>query len=251
MNTSKTIGNNIVYLTEISSTNIYASQLIKENKAEEGTVIIAKKQTSGKGQAKNKWESEDGKNLTISIILSPIFLPVDKQFFLSKTVSLAIIDFLRELSIDNLFIKWPNDIYVGKQKIAGILIENSILGGKYVNVVIGIGLNINQTQFSREIPNPVSLKLLSNKQYNIDDCLNILLNKIEARYEQLKSLKYSIIDNEYLNVLLNFNVWANYLYNYMTITAKVVGINKYGKLLLERKDNAIIECDLKEIKFII
>jgi len=251
LNTSKTIGNNIIYLTVISSTNIYASQLIKENKAEEGTVVIAKKQTSGKGQAKNKWESEDGKNLTISIILSPIFLPVEKQFFLSKTVSLAIIDFLRELSIDNLFIKWPNDIYVGKRKIAGILIENSILGGKYVNVVIGIGLNINQTQFSKEIPNPVSLKLLSNKQYNIDDCLNILLNKIEARYEQLKSLKYSIIDNEYLNVLLNFNVWANYLYNYKTIIAKVVGINKYGKLLLERKDNTIIECDLKEIKFII
>jgi len=248
---SKIIGKNIIKLTEVNSTNLFASQLIKENNVIEGTVIIAESQTSGKGQAESKWESESGKNLTFSIILIPVFLPLASQFLLSKVVSLAIIDFLNKLSINNLTIKWPNDIYVGKQKIAGILIENMILGREYTTAIIGIGININQTQFSSNVPNPISLKLLSNKDFNIEECLNALLIEVEKRYNQLKFLKYQLIDNDYLKALYNFNKWSSYSYLSKIIIARIIGVNKYGKLILEKENNTMIECDLKEIKYVI
>jgi BirA family transcriptional regulator, biotin operon repressor / biotin---[acetyl-CoA-carboxylase] ligase len=241
---------NIIRLSEVNSTNIYASQLINENKATEGTVIIAYDQISGKGQAENKWESEKGKNLTFSIILKPFFLDVSRQFLISKIVSLSILDFLKSLSIKNLSIKWPNDIYIDNNKIGGILIENSIKGLTYNTAIIGIGININQTKFSSSIPNPISLKLLLNKDFNIEDCLNVILEKLETWYNRLKLKNYAPIDNEYLNSIYNFNIWSNYLYQTQTITAKILGVNKYGILLLEKEDKTIIECDLKEIKYL-
>ena len=251
MNNSRTIGENIIYLSEVNSTNLYASQLIKDNKFSEGTVVVAQNQTSGKGQAENKWVSENGKNLTFSVILTPVFLSAERQFLLSKIVSLSIIDFLNKFSILDISIKWPNDIYVGNKKIAGILIENSIKGLKYDTSIVGIGLNINQTQFSADIPNATSLKILLNKDFDLKECLNSLLEKLETWYDQLKLQNYQLIDDEYLNSIYNFNKFLPYIYMYQKITARIIGVNKYGKLQLEKEDNTIIDCDFREIEFTI
>lgn len=251
METSKSFYKNIIQIYEVDSTNNFASRLISENKGSEGTIIVAKKQISGKGQADNKWESEDGKNLTFSIILKPDFLEVACQFMISKMVSLSLMDFLKNLSIDNISIKWPNDIYIGNNKIAGILIENSIKGIVYNYAIVGIGININQTQFSSGIPNPVSLKLIFEKELNIDECLKEILDVLETRYTQLKENKFKLIDNDYLNSLYNFNIWASYIYKNQKIMAKIVGVNKFGTLLLIKEDATTIECDIKEIKYII
>jgi len=251
LNNSRTIGENIIYLSEVNSTNLYASQLIKDNKFSEGTVVVAQNQTSGKGQAENKWVSENGKNLTFSVILTPVFLSAERQFLLSKIVSLSIIDFLNKFSILDISIKWPNDIYVGNKKIAGILIENSIKGLKYDTSIVGIGLNINQTQFSADIPNATSLKILLNKDFDLKECLNSLLEKLETWYDQLKLQNYQLIDDEYLNSIYNFNKFLPYIYMYQKITARIIGVNKYGKLQLEKEDNTIIDCDFREIEFTI
>ena len=137
------------------------NQLIKNTEVAEGTVVLAKEQTSGRGQVNNTWESSYGDNLLMSIVLYPEFLHAGNQFLLSKFVSLAIVDFL-SYYLENVTIKWPNDIYVGNKKIAGVLIENSLRGAFISSSVVGIGLNVNQTEFSSSIPNPTSLKNESN-----------------------------------------------------------------------------------------
>ncbi len=245
------IGKNIIRLKEVNSTNQYASQIIKKGNIDEGTVIITSNQTSGKGQAENKWESEKGLNLTFSIILTPSFLPIDKQFLISKISSLAVLGFLKKLFVENASIKWPNDIYIGRSKIAGILIENSIKGETIDTTIIGIGININQTQFSSEIPNPTSLKMLFNKNLDLNECLDIFLQEINEWYNLLKFNNYSFIDKEYLNSLYVFNKWSQFNYLNQKITARIKGVSKYGKLLLEKEDGNNIECDLKEIKYLI
>ena len=123
--TDEIIGRNLIELNIVDSTNEYLKRLIKESDVEEGTVILADFQTKGKGQKDGYWESEKGKNLTFSIILYPTSLDVQKQFYLSMSISLGIIEFLSHLSVKSK-IKWPNDIYVNNNKVAGILIENSI-----------------------------------------------------------------------------------------------------------------------------
>ncbi|HHN48489.1 MAG TPA: biotin--[acetyl-CoA-carboxylase] ligase, partial [Bacteroidales bacterium] len=159
-----------VRLDTTPSTNAYANMLIKKNKALNGMLITAVAQTAGKGQDKNFWESKPNENLTISIIVKPYNLMPARQFILNKITSLAIRDFvmmhLKDVAVS---IKWPNDVYADDQKIAGILISNTIEGQEITWSVIGIGVNINQTKFESPAPNPVSLKLLSGANYVLDD----------------------------------------------------------------------------------
>src|SRR5680860_150521 len=156
---------NIIVLKDVESTNNYANQLILSN-AEEGTVVLAQFQKKGRGQQGNQWESQSGKNLLASIILYPKFLKAGNQFLISKMVSLGLVEYLRH-EVRDVSIKWPNDIYIGNKKIAGILIENAIKGRNLFSTVIGVGLNLNQKNFLSDAPNPVSLYQLTGKEYNI------------------------------------------------------------------------------------
>jgi BirA family biotin operon repressor/biotin-[acetyl-CoA-carboxylase] ligase len=160
----------IIYLNEVESTNNYANQLILSDAAEEGTVVLAQYQTHGKGQHGNVWESETGKNLLMSIIWYPGFLPASQQFMISKIVSIAITDCVNDI-IDDCKIKWPNDIYIGNQKLAGILIENSVKGSHLSSSVVGIGLNVNQQVFISAAPNPVSLFQITGVIYEISELM--------------------------------------------------------------------------------
>lgn len=145
------IGSKIVFIKNLPSTNTYAVSLLKEGDIPEGTIIYTNFQASGRGQMGNTWESEDGKNLLISIIIFPKMIKPAKQFIISKTVSLGIYDFLRR-HINNVLIKWPNDIYVNNDKIAGILIENSLLNDEIESTIVGIGINVNQQKFLCRLP---------------------------------------------------------------------------------------------------
>ena len=128
--TSPIIGKHIIQLEKVPSTNDYALKLLSKSTPEEGTIISTNSQTMGKGLAGNGWESQAGKNLTISIILKPSFLNPSKQFYISKIIALAVHEFLSG-QLKNVRIKWPNDIYVNNDKIAGILIENSVIGNNF------------------------------------------------------------------------------------------------------------------------
>jgi len=164
------IGSEIIFLSNVVSTNTTAADYIRSGMTREGMVIRAGYQSAGKGQLGNSWESEDGKNLLFSIILFPNMLAATEQFLLCEFISLGIHDYLNTI-ISGCKIKWPNDIYAGDDKIAGILIENSLAGNAITSSVAGIGLNINQEVFSEQIPNPVSLKMITGINYDTDLCL--------------------------------------------------------------------------------
>ena len=245
---AKFIGNKTIKLEAVSSTNSYALNLVKKDFVEEGVAIVSKYQTSGKGQQNNFWESEKTKNLLLSIILHPDFVRVEEQFLVSKAVSLAVADFVSTKAA-NVTIKWPNDIYVDNRKISGILIENTLSGNVISNTIVGIGLNINQTDFISDAPNPVSLKSLTSKTYNVDDCFNQLCFYIEKRYVELKK-KLININSDYLKRLYRFNSFNLYESKGEKFVAKIIGVENNGELILETKQKEIRKYFFKEVSFL-
>lgn len=242
---------NIIHLPETGSTNSYAIEMLAKARPDEGCVIITDHQTNGKGTDSNTWESEKGKNLTFSIILYPT-ITADRQFILNKAISLGICNFLRaELNHDDITIKWPNDIYITDKKVCGILIQNSIIGNHFDYMVIGIGLNINQTVFVSDAPNPVSLKQITGKEYDLEKLLQNLLKSVFEKYLRVLSGQGLLIENEYYNALYRLMEWHEFRINNSKTIARITGTNEYGQLVLETESGLLLNCDLKEVQFII
>lgn len=243
------IGSKYIYIDTLTSTNTYASTLLKSETVPEGTIIYTYFQTNGKGQRGNYWESENGKNLLISIIIYPVTIELSQQFIISKAISLALCDFLKENDVDAC-IKWPNDIYVGDDKIAGILIESGLMKGKIENTIIGIGLNINQQIFRSGAPNPVSLSLIKGKEFDLKDCLTKLVSIIDNRYLQLRNNEFLKIDKEYLEKLYRYGELKQFRDKNRTYTGRIVSVDSEGNLLIEDESGAIINYSFKEVEFI-
>ncbi|NCC70975.1 biotin--[acetyl-CoA-carboxylase] ligase [bacterium] len=239
---------NIISFLELESTNNYAKELISKDNPVEWTIINADFQTAGRGQQGNSWESQASENLTFSIILKPVFLHPSQQFKLNKAVSLGISDFLKKYNIDNVKIKWPNDIYVDNNKIAGVLIENTIIGSEYSYCIIGIGININQLNCSTNIKNFTSLRKITRKYYYNNKCLNDLLICIYSRYLKLID-NPEIIDSDYYENLYLLGKTKKFIINNKNIEATITGVNEYGMLLLKTQDNKEFCCNFKEIVF--
>lgn len=243
------IGKKIIRFDEISSTNATANEMLTDKKLPEGTVISARYQNAGKGHGKNKWESKPGKNLTISIILYPLFLKAEEQFFLSMIISLGIKDLL-ELFTENIKIKWPNDIWVGNDKISGILIENSISGNKFDYSIAGIGININQENFSKDIVNPLSLTQITGEHHPLDKTLNLLCKQLDSRYNQLKDAGNRVsIRTEYINNLYLFMENVRFQQGERQFTAKITGIDPAGRLIIEHKSGKTEKFGFHEVSF--
>lgn len=244
---------NIIILDLVGSTNDFMLEYIKSGKiSEEGSLVVANYQYAGKGLDQNKWESEAGKNLTFSILLKPKFLKADQQFQLTKIISLAVFDFIRNyLPNERIKVKWPNDIYVGNKKIAGMLINNTIKGKDIMYTVVGIGININQQRFSSDIKNATSLWHYLSTDLKLDYCLKNVLSHIEKRYRQLKDNDSYQINFDYKKALYRLNDFNLYKYKETVISARITGVNEYGQIKLIQKDGTEIICDLKEIEFII
>ncbi|MBO4871537.1 MAG: biotin--[acetyl-CoA-carboxylase] ligase [Muribaculaceae bacterium] len=165
-----------ILLRETASTNTYLARMAEMLPT--GTVIYTHKQTAGRGQKGNSWEAEPGKNLTFSMLLKQLDVPVRSQFLISEAVSLAIVDVVKQW-VDNVRVKWPNDIYCGDRKLCGILIENSLDNAGIAHTVIGVGLNVNQTEFVSDAPNPVSLAQLAQREFDLEQVLHQVCEAIE------------------------------------------------------------------------
>jgi BirA family biotin operon repressor/biotin-[acetyl-CoA-carboxylase] ligase len=222
---------------------------MRESEVTEGTVFLAYEQTSGRGQHKNFWESEPGANLTFSVVVYPDFLEIRHQFMLSKVVVLGIYKALYKY-VDNLKVKWPNDIYAGTKKLGGILIENSIMYGLLKSSVIGIGLNVNQIQFTGDAPNPVSLKNLTNEHYDCDRILSEVLSGINWYYNLLREGEEEQIDEEYTSKLYRLNEVCQYRTEDEDFEGEIIGVNEIGQLLIRRSDGKILDFHFKEVEFL-
>ena len=241
----------ILRFDELNSTNVYLYDKISENHDISDTVVVAGHQTEGRGMDKNRWESEAGKNLLFSIALNVNFLEAENQFKISQAVSVAIVETLSQF-IDNqkLFIKWPNDIYFGDKKLAGMLIQNTIEGRMMGTSIIGIGLNVNQIEFSKDIPNPISLKMISGLEFDLENLLNLLISGIKNSVESLRfEENQKEINKKYISKSYRFGIWADYYYQNQVKSLIINGFDKYGRLLLRDKEGADIVCDVKELQF--
>jgi len=223
----------------------------KKQKVKEGTVIVTGSQQSGKGLGENKWESEPHKNLTLSIIFYPDFLKTSKQFLLNKIAALAVSDFIKTIVRHNqVNVKWPNDVFIDNYKSAGILIETSTQNNILEYAVIGIGLNINQTVFRSDAPNPTSLKLIEARDFDLNQCFNELVKSMDERYFQLKQGEEDEINYDYLNSLYLYQKDAKYKIGEENFMASIIGISDIGKLILQKENGRIIECNFKEVEFL-
>lgn len=171
----------IIHLTNITSTNDYLLSL----KSQEDIVAVSDYQTRGKGMGTNRWESEPGKNLLFSILLHPTWIPVNQQYLLSMAEAVALCDTLREVT-DDITIKWPNDIYWKDKKISGTRIDVNLSGGILADMVIGTGINVNQTEFLSDAPNPVSLKQITGREHDREALLKDILKRFQPLQQMLK-----------------------------------------------------------------
>lgn len=244
------IGSKLIFYRNIESTNNLAYGLVKSESVPEGTIIYTNYQSAGRGQKVNRWESEDGRNLLFSIVLFPVMVKPEDQFIISMFISLGICDFLKTL-IPACKIKWPNDIYAGDDKIAGILIESSITGDSLNSSIAGIGLNINQDHFPVNVPNPVSLKMLTGKEFDTDLCLKNLAGFLDKRYKQLISDELSGIRNEYISSLYRLNEWHNYNTRNGIFSGRIISVTDTGCLNIELRNKEINDFSFKEIDFIV
>jgi BirA family transcriptional regulator, biotin operon repressor / biotin---[acetyl-CoA-carboxylase] ligase len=242
-------GNKMIKLQSIDSTNNYATARMYAEDWQEGTVVQADFQSNGKGQPGNYWESEKDKNLLCSIALKPCFLPIRNQFLISKAISLSVMNVV-ENYVAEVMVKWPNDIYVGQRKIAGILIENSILGNSLEYSIAGIGLNINQLEFCSDAPNPVSLAQLTRQHYPVEVLLNELLFYFEKWYSDLKSGQIEKVNHAYEERLYQLGILACYRDRYGTFSGRILGVNPIGQLRVEDNEKKIREYHFKEITFL-
>jgi BirA family biotin operon repressor/biotin-[acetyl-CoA-carboxylase] ligase len=241
---------NVFEFEEVNSTNMVAEMLIAQGKPLEGSVISARFQRGGQGMGKNFWESRTGENLLMSIIVYPTFIRPDQQFLLNKISSMAVMDTVMYFIMpEGISIKWPNDIYAGQGKISGILIKNVISGNKITSSIIGIGLNVNQVDFSNQIPNPVSMKMITDKTFNIIKVRKQLCAYFDHYYSLLCRGMFEEIDKLYLHALLNHNVEARYRVSNETFTGIIEGVTEFGRLQVKH-GSRLREFDIKEIEYL-
>jgi len=232
----------------IGSTNNYAATQLLTKRLPEGSVFVADSQVDGRGQASNKWESEPNMNLTFSILLFPDFIKISRQFEISKAISLGVTDFLKDLT-EQVSIKWPNDIYIGRGKVAGILIENSVRIDKISSCIVGIGLNVNQQAFVGNSPNPVSLSQITHQVYNLEASLSELCLKIDKRYLQLRNGASRQIDEHYTEMLYQLGIWSGYSDENGDFEGRIMGVDQIGRLLIETRSGKINSYHFKEVVF--
>ena len=237
------------HVNELTSTNEYLWKLSEKQELEDFYTISAGFQNSGKGQDDNVWESAEGQNILLSIIVNPSFLLAENVFQISRWVSLAIVDYLKEKGLRNILIKWPNDIYIDDKKIAGILIQNAMLGHHISKSMIGIGLNINQTVFVSDAPNPVSLKQLTQQDYSVNNEISSLIKNLQMDYKLLKSTPQQLIQ-DYHQLLYQRDQWCDYQIGEGIVKGMIKGVDQYGRLLLEKWNDKSLVLDIKEIQFL-
>ena len=204
-------------IEETTSTNDDA----RDAKYRHGDIVWAERQTAGRGQRGHKWSSAEGLNLTFSLVLEPRFLPAGEQFLLNEAVALALTDTFAQFGIAAR-IKWTNDIYAGDKKLVGILIEHSYSGQTLARTIVGIGINVNQTEFAPALPNPVSMAMVAGRTFDRGEVLEAFRRHIGFRYPDGTPTE-----------------------------ASIEGVRPTGELLLRHADGTLREYLFKEIEFVI
>ena len=238
-----------IALDETISTNRYAKEL-PEDESHELTLVTAEFQTAGHGAGTNRWESERSQNLLFSLISYPKGLLANQMFALSEVTALAIRDALSSYT-PGFQIKWPNDIYYNDKKISGMLIENDLRGKWVHRSIIGVGVDINQTSFLSDAPNPVSLAQILGKAVERNQVLNSILLQFNHYYGMMEREQFSELHNRYMQHLYRRNALHPYADATGTFQARIIDVEPTGHLVLECQNGEQRRYDFKEVSFLI
>lgn len=238
----------IIRLDSTGSTNSWVAQ--NEASLPSPCLVYCREQTAGRGQRGNSWESQPGMNVTASLMFHPCQMHAASQFAISEAIALAITDFLREEGMDAM-VKWPNDIYVGDKKICGILVENVVTGVNISRTIAGFGININQTEFFSDAPNPVSLRLISGKTYDIEEEVNKISRFLDKYLDAIQI-------NQDIHQLFLERLWRKEgFFNYrekksdVVFSARIHDVGRDGMLTLAMQDDQKKTYAFKEVEFIL
>jgi BirA family biotin operon repressor/biotin-[acetyl-CoA-carboxylase] ligase len=242
----------LIEFEELSSTNDFARDRIDSGESAHGDVIVTNYQSKGRGQGIASWISEASKNLLFSMILHPENLPAEKYFYVSMITALSVKDCLEQiLPAGMLRIKWPNDIYAGQKKIAGLLIQNDMSNNQINNSIIGIGLNVNQTSFPYNLPNPVSVKNILGTTQLIDVLLNDILRRFTSYYHDLSLTKFEQIKSLYTNSLFQLNETKTYEdHKNEEFSGKIRGVEDDGRLIVD-VEGTCQTFEMKSIRYLL
>lgn len=232
---------------EVTSTN----DLAREAKFVQGDVLWAEHQTAGRGQRGHTWLSQRGENLTFTLVVEPTFLPAREQFLLSEAAALALVDMLLSYHIEAR-IKWTNDIYVGDKKLVGMLIEHFYSGSTLRRTLVGIGLNVHQTEFDSELPNPISMRQLRGETFSREEILDRFLEAFEARYALLEAGQAERLQADYRKQM--YRLGEEQLFRTPDGTefvAHIEGVEAGGALQLRLSDQSRRSYQFKEVEFVV
>jgi len=239
----------LIKLDAIDSTNDFLKALSSQDELENFTTVTAENQTKGKGQMGGKWESEIGKNLIMSVLVKDFLFDNEQVFNLSIVVSLAVSEVLKSLNIPDISIKWPNDILSYNKKLVGILIENTLKSDGRIVSVVGIGINVNQTNFA-ELPTASSMAVIAGKSFDKEGLAVLIVEKIKEKI-QLWNTSAQFFWDDYFNFLFKKGVPTAFRdINNQNFMGIIQGVSAIGKLQVLLEDDSIAEFEIKEVKML-
>ncbi|MAU31296.1 MAG: biotin--[acetyl-CoA-carboxylase] ligase [Flavobacteriaceae bacterium] len=240
----------IIKLDAIDSTNSYLKKLLNKESLDDLTVVVSKHQTQGKGRNGKVWVNKHSLNLAFSIYKRFSNFDIDKKFMLNVISSISVSETLKKYNLCDLTVKWPNDIMAGNKKISGILIENNIIGNRIKYSVIGIGININQSEF-KNLPNATSIFIETGKLNSVERLTNELQKTLEKNFDKFKTNEDELL-NIYNSLLYGKNEISNFLTNNTSkLQGEIIKVTKNGKITIKELNQQFSKYADSEIKLII
>lgn len=240
----------IIKLSAIDSTNDFLKDLSRNQSVDNFTAVVAQKQTNGKGQMGATWQSEEGKNLIMSILIKDVLQNSDEIFHLNVAVALSILQVLEDFNIPKLSVKWPNDIMSDHKKICGILIENSFKLDTKIESVVGIGLNVNQRKFD-DLPKASSMAVVAENEFDLDLILNKIIFQIKKNCSWILSNQSDKLWQEYHKHLFKINVpMAFEDANHNKFMGIIKGVSTDGRLQVLLDDNSVKNFGIREFQIL-
>jgi BirA family biotin operon repressor/biotin-[acetyl-CoA-carboxylase] ligase len=240
----------LIHLESTESTHMLLQQLADSGEVVCGKMIVADYQTGGKGQGANQWHSKAGLNILMSFCWCPTNFQASRQFGISMAVSLAVVRLLDQCGIADVTIKWPNDIWSGKCKLAGVLVSNTIRGINISHSIISIGLNVNQLSFPQELPNPASMASLTGKAYNRHALIERLRNLLTEMLSKAENEGLDELRTAYLLRMLGIGQKRRFDLGGKIAECRINGVDAYGRILLTLPDGLTKAFELTEARLI-
>ena len=240
----------IIKLNAIDSTNTFLKDLAHNSVLENFTVVTADEQSKGRGQMGTTWVSEPYKNLLCSVFVRFDDFPISHQVLVNYAVSIAVINTLTSYKVPNLAIKWPNDILSSNKKLCGLLVENVMQKDNIKSSIIGIGLNVNQIEFPKEITSVTSIKKEIGETISLDVFLEDLISELKVSVAYITNSTTNVLKKNYLKWLYKKNIPTMFKDSQdVLFMGKIVGVSPQGKLQIELVDETVQEFAIKEVSF--